>query len=373
LSVAAIPIDILDLARSRRPADRERLLLSVVDLCDAPGAGAVARAPAIQELLSSIFMSLVCEAERDIRKRLAEKLADAPWAPRALINVLALDDIEIAQPIIAASPVLEDEDLIRLVVGATVEHQVEVARRPALSPAVVDAILSKAAPPALTALADNHATDLSAGAMAGLVEAAHRMAGLRAPLSRHPQLTGELARRLYVWVGQSLRQALAARFGLDPDSLAQPLSEAVDEAFAAAARQEAPQEPWSQDGEREAMENRLVAKLVAADQLRPGYLLRALRENQLSLFAAALTALGSYEAGDVRRALDADRPDTLALACAGVRIDRSAFPTILELVRTLNAGRPGGGDDGARRAAGAFGPFPAEIARAAFRQAVRSV
>ena len=72
----------------------------------------------------------------------------------------------------------------------------------------------------------------------------------------------------------------------------------------------------------------------------------------------------------MRRALDSDRPELLALACAAVGIDRSAFPTILAMVRDLNGGRPGGGSEGARRASGAFGPFDANIAGAAFRQTV---
>ena len=65
-----------------------------------------------------------------------------------------------------------------------------------------------------------------------------------------------------------------------------------------------------------------------------------------------------------------DRPELLALACSAVSIDRSVFPTILEHVRRLNGDRPGGGDEAARRAAGAFGPFTPAIAGKAFRQAV---
>jgi hypothetical protein len=61
------------------------------------------------------------------------------------------------------------------------------------------------------------------------------------------------------------------------------------------------------------------------------------------------------------------------LACSAVGIDRSVFPTILEHVRQLNGGRPGGGDEGARRAGSAFGPFTPDIAGMAFRQAVGAV
>ena len=114
MSVAAKTDDLLNLARSRAPADRERLLLAIVELCDAgeSAAGLMTSKP-IQGLLNSIFMSLVVEAERDIRRRLSEKLAQADWAPSALVNVLALDDIEIARPVIAGSPVLLQADQLR--------------------------------------------------------------------------------------------------------------------------------------------------------------------------------------------------------------------------------------------------------------------
>jgi uncharacterized protein (DUF2336 family) len=130
LSLAFSRETLMELARSRSTADREQLLFALADLCEAEaGAGKIASSP-VQELLGSLFMSLVVEAERDIRARLAEKLARAEWAPSALVNVLALDEIEIARPIIAQSPVLKDHDLVRLLVEATIEHQIAVSPPP---------------------------------------------------------------------------------------------------------------------------------------------------------------------------------------------------------------------------------------------------
>src|ERR1700748_1594518 len=109
------------LAHSRAPADRERLLMAVADLCHGPGP----LTGQSKALVQDIFMGLVVQAERDIRARLSEKLSTAPWAPNGLVNILALDDIEIARPLIARSPMLQDADLIRLLVEATLEHQIE--------------------------------------------------------------------------------------------------------------------------------------------------------------------------------------------------------------------------------------------------------
>lgn len=367
---------LLDLAKSRQPADRERLLLAIADLCDTPHAGEAMKTGGIQMLLSSIFMSLVVEAERDIRHRLSEKLAAADWAPNALINVLALDDIEIARPIIAQSPVLQDNDLMRLLVEATIEHQIEVARRPHISEAVVSAILEQSEPAVLTALVGNHTAELSPKDMQDLVEASRQIAALRTPLSQHPKLTGQLAKRLYLWVGLALRKGLADRFRLDVAVLDEALAASINEAQAGHITPSSSSEAvprMTREGEREVMEQRLIDKLYAAGQLRPGYLVRALREGRLGLFVGALAMLGRFDTAHVQATLDSDRPELLALACAAVGIDRSVFPDILEMTRQLNNGRPGGGADGARKASVAFAPVSPEVAASAFRQAARSL
>jgi len=178
LSVALNSESLLDLAKSRSPADRERLLLGVVELCEAGSGAEAVRQPQVQASLNSIFLSLVVEAEREIRQKLASKLAHAEWAPPALINVLALDEIEIARPVIAASPVLRDHDLVRLLAEATIEHQIEVARRPHLGAPAVAAILKQSEPAVLAALCGNPTAELSPADMARLVDKARQIAAL---------------------------------------------------------------------------------------------------------------------------------------------------------------------------------------------------
>ena len=283
---------LLELASSRQGADRERLLLAIADLCNTPGAAPISRSPPVQTLLNAIFLPLVVDAAHDTRRRLAEKLATADWPSSALVNVLAWDDIEIARPIIATSPVLDEGDLVRLLVEGTLKHQIEIARRPQLASVVVAAILDTAEPAVLAAFAADRSATL---------------------------------------------------FGAPPEAV--------------------------HGAEQEEMEQRLVAKLHAAGQLRPGYLIRALRERRLGVFAAALATLGALDPVQVRRCLNSDQPELLALACAAVDIDRSVFPDILEMVRGLNAGLPGGGAESARRAYQAFAPVSPEVARSAFCQA----
>ena len=332
------PGDLLTLAKSRTTDDRQRLLLGIAALCDSTPAGAE-----VSPVLTEIFLTLARQAEHDIRKSLAESLAGAEWAPLALVNMLALDEIEIARPIIANSPLLKDHDLIRILVEATVEHHIEVARRPMLSGAVADAIIDSAEPATMTALASNRTAEISESGLSRLVEQSRRVAALRAPLTRHPRLNDVLARELYGLVGQALRQAIGERFRVDDAYLAKAIETAV--ISVGPGRAPVPGTPQPTHSEREEMERRLVAKLQSAGQLRAGFLIRAIREKRLSLFEHSLAALGGFSIAQVRAAVSRPSPQALFLACAAVGIDRAVFPAVLDEIRKLTNGLPGWGGE----------------------------
>lgn len=354
------PHDLLALARSRSVEDRKRLLIGVVAMCEA-----TPPSQADSGLLGDVFLLLISQAEHDIRRNLAERLATSEWAPAALINTLALDEIEIARPIIAGSPLLGDQELLRILVEATIEHQIAVARRPGISGRVTDAIIDAAEPAVMTALATNRSAEIGEAGVRRLVEHSRRIAALRAPLVRHPRMTTRLAEQLYGWVGDALRQAIGERFPVDGEALERSLAAAVQSASEGAL------EPRNARADVDAlarieMERRLVAKLDRSGQLSPGYLVRALREGRLGLFEAGLAMLGGFTAAQVRRAIRANDCSALAAACAAVGIDRAIFPGLVEDLRGLNNGLPGGGP---ARAGPVFGLAPDAAART-FREVV---
>ena len=359
---------LLNSAKSWQPADRERLLMNIVSLCELGGVSDSDDALRAKGIIDDLFMTLVLDAERAVRRRLAERIADADWAPKALVHVLALDDIEIARPVIARSPLLDDNDLVRLLVETTLEHQIEVARRPNIGAKVAETILDLGDPAVLAALAANVTARLPENGMTRLVEGARTMPALRAPLARHPALTAALGTALYAWVGEVLRESLANRFDLDPTALKEAMGEAVRDAKAAPFGRAA---PVDRPEEREAMEQRLIEKLDGAGQLKPGYLMRALRERKLSLFEAGLSRLAGLPLDDLRSAIACDRPDVLAMACVAAHIDRSVFKTILTRVRELTGGRPGGDEEADARASAAFRELTPKDAVIAFSRMVQ--
>lgn len=331
---------LLDLARTRSPEDQRRLLLGVAGLYESTRTQGAA-----PDALADIFIALTRSAERDVRQALAKQLANVDWAPPALVRMLAADEIQIARPVIAASPLLLDDDLLQLLADCSIEHQIQVALRPDLGATVARAIVERGDPAVMTALATNRSARLETHVFAELVDQSRHLAALRAPLTRHPALDETLAARLYQWVGEALRQAIGDRFALDPAALARAVETATEQA------RRAQTEPTASPPVVEDADARLVNKLHTAGQLRPAYLIRALREEKLGVFAHGIAALGGFDVAHVRLALKGDTARPLFLACTAVGLDRAAFPAILAEIRKLNKGFPADPDASAWRLA----------------------
>lgn len=332
----ALPLNsleqLIDLAHGQSGERQRGLLMGVADLYHSVGGRLSA-----PKRLAEVFIALVRAVEADVRQALAERLADADWAPTDLVRLLAADAIQIARPIIASSPLLEDADLIQLLSSASIEHKIQVALRPRLGAAVARAIIEADEPTVLTALAANRSTSLAIGDMSRLTDRARELAALRAPLARHPDMTPELGARLYQWVGDALRRAIMERFSLDPARIA--------EAVQASARFTSPAEA------ADLAAARLTAKLQAANQLRPATLVRALREDRLDVFVHALSRLSGLDPAQLRQALKAEAARPVFLACTAAGLDRAAFPAVLREVRRLNNGFPREPDSNAWRLA----------------------
>jgi uncharacterized protein (DUF2336 family) len=283
-------------------------------------------------------MALLGQAETKIRQRLAKTLADVAWAPSELINFLAGQQIDIARPILARSRALSNHDLVRLLVECSIEHKIEIARRPILADEVAAAIIDQAEPDVLTAMANNVAAQLTDASMERLVRLSDQVVGLRAPMTRRPELTASLAVLLYSWVGEALRKALSARFPDEALGLRDAMRDSLD---VLSSQPKASPALASVPADRAGMEQRVVEKLQAAGQLRPGLVVRALNEGKLPLFITVLGALAGLSTDDVRSAVNADHAELLIVICTLAGIDKGAFPTVINLVQKLNDGRPG--------------------------------
>ena len=272
-------------------------------------------------IATDILKRLSKDVEMSIRIALAERLADTSTAPHEIILMLVDDRVEVASPVLARSPLLSDEDLVRVIANGTREHQVKIAERPGIGEQVSEALVQTDFDAVLSALLQNTSAQIGEETFADLVERSKDRGSLPQLLVQRADLPPILARHMCDWVSTELKQALSSRFPLEAGALAR----AVDEASNAV-----------QAGEKSSSEisaAKLVAKLAASGQLRSSFLIRVLHQGQMELFDYGFAALLNMGVEDIRQVLYGDQPILVAYACRAAGIDRSVFGTLFNLSR----------------------------------------
>lgn len=309
---------LLGLARRREPEGREVLYTNLADLF---ANHAETFAPLERELSLQILGRLAAQVEIEIREALALRLADRADVPAELILMLASDAVRVAEPVLLNSPVLTDDDLVLIVRTASPDHQHAVARRPALSEPVSEAIVEHGADQAVVALITNETARIPVRALRTLVVRAAANQTLHAPLAHRRDLPPDVAARLYGLVSGALRDHIRSNFALDPRLLDEALARAMTDLG------ETPDDPRSTP-------ERIVDKIDQAGRLAPAFLVRSLMEGRRDIFIVGFARLLGATPREIAKILDAPNLKPLTLACRAIGIDRAAFGTIVEAVRT---------------------------------------
>lgn len=114
------------------------------------------------ELYDGILKMLTAAVDCNARAELAQRLAPVDGAPPKTIRTLAVDvAIEVAEPVLAQSNVLDDDTLIHCITIKGQEHLLAIATRNKLSDAVTDQLVTKGDIKVLRTLASNPGAAIS--------------------------------------------------------------------------------------------------------------------------------------------------------------------------------------------------------------------
>jgi uncharacterized protein (DUF2336 family) len=196
---------------------------------------------------------------------------------------------------------------------------VKVAGRPAIGARVCEALVETNLGDVLRALSRNETAEIPPRAIEQLVESSRSDPALADALASCAQLPQALAIRLFSWASVALKKHIAERFAIDPAVLEAELARSVRQELS---RREPP------DNNRGKMLTNLVEKMRANGQLKPGFLIKAVREGQMDVFHIAFARLLDIDQATGDRILDGGDLIQIARATRAVGIDRSAFPTI---------------------------------------------
>ena len=271
--------------------------------------------------MADILARLSHDVEMSVRAALANRLAGKLDAPAELITMLANDEIQVAYKILSTSPVLRDTDLIEVVRHRTMQHQLAVAIRRDLSEEVTAALAASGNEDVIVTLLNNQDARISSTVLEYLAEESKRIDAYQKPLVRRPDLPSQLAEKMYAWVSAAVRKYIVDNFDVDIHDLDDDLSESLHEAII------------SKSEEPGAAAVRLVDKLHESGELNADFVLKSLRQGQISLFELAFAKLAGLRPVLMRRIIYEPGGEALAIACRAIGIDRATFLLIYRLSR----------------------------------------
>jgi uncharacterized protein (DUF2336 family) len=172
------------------PARRAELLASITDLFGNAGA---AVSPSTAALYCEIIVGVFGAMHAVERAVLVERIAELSNAPAALLQFLATQDIETAEPVLRRSMAFTDADLVELAGRLPHDRLCAIAARPRLSEAVSDALLDRGDRAVLRLLAQNPGVRFSQHGLTMLVdEATQTLAQRQAALKANEELRGQV-------------------------------------------------------------------------------------------------------------------------------------------------------------------------------------
>ena len=275
-----------------------------------------------REAAEATLTFLLDDPDPQVRLAMAKALCAAHDAPRHIILGLAQDAETIAIPVLAASPVFLDAELVSIVSEGNDEYQVAIACRPAVGPDVCAAIAEHGCESACLALILNPGARPSAE---DFLTVAHRF-GEDEELRRAMLDRDDIGMRARLHLIE--KYALALIGECPPDAgpkLRQKRENEMREVCDKAAITYAAQ--VSQAGIFE-----IVDALIAEKRLTTALLLRALCMGNISLFATALSRLSGQPLARVERVLIDNRHAAFEAIYTKAGLPASARPVFATAV-----------------------------------------
>jgi uncharacterized protein (DUF2336 family) len=220
---------------------------------------------------------------------MAESLASSPEAPRHLLVALAGDQDDIAEIVLARSPVLIDADLIDTAALGSERVQSAIARRPYVSTAVAAALAEIGPAPALVVLARNPGAEITHASLSRMIERHGDDGALREALLGREELPVDIAQAIAAALARSLERFVVGCGWLSPERSGRIAREARERTTVALSARSVRDDVA-----------RLVEHLRRSDQLTPALILRGILSGQLDFVEAALCEMTGLSEKRVR-------------------------------------------------------------------------
>ena len=273
------------------------------------------------ELTFEILRMLIDKVEVQIRRNIADYLAQRDDVPRDLLDFLVNDAVNVAYPILLHSKLLSEDDLIRIIDNNGQGHRLAIANRAGLSKKVSARLVGTWDQEVVKTLLKNHTPAISRTDMETIVERSRTYTDLQEPLVHRPDLPADLARKLYLWVGEALRHHIAMHYDVDPTLVNEASDHAVTQALAEETR------------ERGTPENNSWNDVDDTGLKRANRVMRALDEHGIKAFVQQIIKETELGEAHIRKIFGGQDIGSMAILCKAIGLDTDRFTTVLSIFK----------------------------------------
>jgi len=317
---------LLDLAKEGSSEKRRELLRQITDVFLAqPDQRSESEAILFDEIVGAVAADL----ETQVRIELSRKVADSNGPLRRTARRLAMDDIEIARPVLERSRSLTETDILDVIEAKSQDHMLAVTKRPDIGEKVSSALVAKGEDRVVASLLQNNTARINRDTFEKVAERAETSEVLHASFVRNAHVPLDLLNNVYLRVELDLRREIMRKFhGVSPAEL---------EAALEASRNRLSSAYGALPEDYQAAKDQIAA-LAKVGSLRPPVLVQLLREGRKTAFLVAFAQLVDVEFDLGRRLLAGKDLDALAMLCRGAGFDRGLFVTLCILVAGEGSG-----------------------------------
>jgi len=305
--------------------------------------------------LDRIMASVASEFSTQVRAEFARLVAASPAHFTQAAEQFALDEIEVAAPVLQHAAQLSDDLLLKVVAEKSEAHLMAVTQRSSVSWRVSHALVEHGGDDVVSSLLGNEGADIADKTYDIVMERADESPRLQAGLVRRKSVPLELLNELYHKTEAGLRQEIMAKF--DQVDVAE-----LEKAFERSRIRLTCR--YRQLPEDIALARKNLAALEAKRQLAPAVLLNLLREgaSTRTTFLLAFAKLAEVEFEVIQRAVDEPNLDTMALLCRSAGFERGLFVSL-----AVALDKSGEGLAKAQEFAGLYESVPVHAAQRAMR------
>lgn len=278
--------------------------------------------PREEEMVNELINLLLSTENPVVRQAMVQKFAQAHMPRKAALN-LAASANDVAHTVLRSCETLTDDDLIMVVATKSTDHACSIAQRRSINEAVGDALVTTGSLRVMQTVAENLGAKLSPKAITLLAETARLVHSLQSPVMQRPELTPDVASKLYWWIAQDLRRHILDRFGFSAGAMDLALGKAVEQKL---------NEHIFERTDDEAMK-RVADWLEERNAITLALLPKLLRISHFRLFNIALGRLAMLDLPLIDAIVSENGGRMLAALSRAIGMDKTGFVSIFLLSR----------------------------------------